>query len=105
MQALSNLIDHGMTVQEAVEAPRIWTQGFSLELEAGFPAEVFDAMTRMGHDVARVGNVAGGMSAISFGADGQMEGAACWRADGTPIGVGGGLARPGVRFRPEATRT
>ena len=26
----------------------------------------------------------------------------CWRADGTPIGVGGGLARPGVRFRPEA---
>ena len=37
MQALSNLIDHGMTVQEAVEAPRIWTQGHALELEAGFP--------------------------------------------------------------------
>ena len=35
---------------------------------------------------------------------GMLEGAACWRADGTPIGVGGGPARPGVRFRPEATR-
>ena len=37
MQALSNLIDHGMSVQEAVEAPRIWTQGHALELEAGIP--------------------------------------------------------------------
>ncbi len=104
MQALSNLIDHGMTVQEAVEAPRIWTQGHSLEIENGFPSEVSQALARLGHDVASVGNVAGGMSAIRFGEDGAMEGAACWRADGTPIGIGGGLARPGVRFRPEATR-
>jgi gamma-glutamyltranspeptidase/glutathione hydrolase len=104
MQALSNLIDHGMSVQEAVEAPRIWTQGHSLELEAGFPAAVFQALADRGHAVASVGNVAGGMSAIRFGDDRMMEGAACWRADGTPIGVGGGLARAGVRFRPEATR-
>ncbi len=27
LQALVNLIDHGMTLQEAVEAPRVWTQG------------------------------------------------------------------------------
>jgi gamma-glutamyltranspeptidase/glutathione hydrolase len=104
MQALSNLIDHGMTVQEAVEAPRIWTQGHALEIEAGFPSSVFQALADRGHPVAAVGNVAGGMSAIRFGDDGMMEGAACWRADGTPIGVGGGLARAGVRFRPEATR-
>ena len=44
------------------------------------------------------------MSAIHFHEDGTMEGAACWRADGTPIALGGGLARPGVRFRPEARR-
>jgi gamma-glutamyltranspeptidase/glutathione hydrolase len=104
MQALSNLIDYGMTVREAVEAPRIWTQGHALEIEAGFPSGVFKALADRGHAVASVGNVAGGMSAIRFGDDGMMEGAACWRADGTPIGVGGGLARPGVRFRPEATR-
>ena len=36
--------------------------------------------------------------------DGDLEGAACWRADGTPIGVSGGLARAGVRFMPEASR-
>jgi Gamma-glutamyltranspeptidase len=29
---------------------------------------------------------------------------ACWRADGTAIGVSGGLARAGVRFLPEAGR-
>jgi gamma-glutamyltranspeptidase/glutathione hydrolase len=98
------LIDHGMTVQEAVEAPRIWTQGHALELERGVSPEVARALAERGHDVAMVGNVAGGMSAIRFLDDGTLEGAACWRADGTPIGVGGGLARAGVRFRPEATR-
>ena len=44
----------------------------------------------------------GGMCAIRFHDNGDMEGAACWRADGTPIGVGGGHARRGVRFLPEA---
>jgi gamma-glutamyltranspeptidase/glutathione hydrolase len=103
MQALSNLIDHGMSVQEAVEAPRVWTQGHALELEGGLTQAVFDALRDRGHNTVRVGNVAGGMSAIHFHDDGTMEGAACWRADGTPIGLGGGLARAGVRFRPEAT--
>jgi gamma-glutamyltranspeptidase/glutathione hydrolase len=104
MQALSNVIDHGMTVQEAVEAPRVWTQGHALEIEGGISDEVFNALRARGHDAVRVGNVAGGMSAIHFHPDGTLEGAACWRADGTPIAIGGGLARPGVRFRPEARR-
>ena len=101
MQALLNLIDHGMTVQQAVEAPRVWTQGHVLEMENGIEQAVFEALCDRGHDAARVGNVAGGMSAIHFHKDGLMEGAACWRADGTPIALGGGLARAGVRFRPE----
>jgi gamma-glutamyltranspeptidase/glutathione hydrolase len=46
-------------------------------------------------------HVGGGMNAIRFWPDGEMEGAACWRADGTPIGLGGGLARRGVRFNPD----
>jgi gamma-glutamyltranspeptidase/glutathione hydrolase len=104
MQALSNLIDHGMSPQEAVEAPRIWTQGHALEVEASVPGDVMQALRDMGHDVAVVGNVASGMGAIQFHDDGGMTGAACWRADGTPIGLGGGHARRGVRFRPEARR-
>jgi gamma-glutamyltranspeptidase / glutathione hydrolase len=104
MQAVSNLIDHGMSLQEAVEAPRVWTQGGTLEIEAGASAALLQALRGRGHDVIEVPNVGGGMGAIRFGADGMMEGAACWRADGTPIGLGGGFARPGVRFRPEVGR-
>ncbi|HEX5327509.1 MAG TPA: gamma-glutamyltransferase, partial [Acetobacteraceae bacterium] len=87
---------------EAVEAPRLWTQGYQVEIERGFPADTAQALRDLGHDVAVMPTVAGGMSAIQFYPDGRMTGAACWRADGTPIGLGGGLARPGVRFRPEA---
>ena len=105
MQALSNLIDHGMSVQEAVEAPRLWTQGYGVEVENAVPSDVLAALRDRGHDVAAVGNVGGGMSAIQFDADGSMTGAACWRADGTPIGLGGGLARKGVRFRPDQARS
>jgi gamma-glutamyltranspeptidase/glutathione hydrolase len=103
-QAVVNLIDHGMTLQEAVEAPRIWTQGQELEMEQDIPAALRDAVAARGHRVVAVPGVAGGMNAVAFAADGTLEGAACWRADGTPIGVSGGLARPGIRFRPDANR-
>jgi gamma-glutamyltranspeptidase / glutathione hydrolase len=103
MQALSNLIDHGMSVQEAVEAPRLWTQGFGVEVEKSVPIAVLAELRDRGHDVVATGSVGGGMNAIQFDADGTLTGAACWRADGTPIGIGGGYARKGVRFRPEAT--
>jgi hypothetical protein len=28
----------------------------------------------------------------------------CWRADGSPVGLGGGYARAGIRFWPDARR-
>ena len=98
MQALVNLLDHDMTPQQAVEAPRVWTQGGELEVEAAIPDATEAALLARGHDVRRVPRVAGGMNAIGFAEDGTMTGAACWRADGTPIGLAGGLARAGVRF-------
>jgi gamma-glutamyltranspeptidase / glutathione hydrolase len=104
MQALLNLIDHGMTLQEAVEAPRLWTQGGAVEVEAAVPAAVRAALMAMGHEVMALPHVAGGMCAIRCHADGMLEGAACWRADGTAIGLGGGFARAGVRFWPDAAR-
>ena len=103
-QAVVNLIDHGMTLQEAVEAPRVWTQGQELEMEQDIPVTVRDAVASRGHRVVAVPAVAGGMNAVAFAGDGTLEGAACWRADGTPIGVSGGLARGGIRFRPDANR-
>jgi gamma-glutamyltranspeptidase/glutathione hydrolase len=97
-QALVNLLDHGMTLQEAVEAPRIWTEGPMLEVEHGIPETVRRGLVERGHRLQVMPTVAGGMNAIQFHDDGSMTGAACWRADGSPVALGGGLARPGVRF-------
>ncbi|GGJ31342.1 gamma-glutamyltransferase [Neoroseomonas lacus] len=102
MQGMLNLVDHGMSLQEAVEAPRLWTQGDAVEMEPAFGEAVRAALAERGHEIARMPHVGGGMGAIAFHPDGTMEGAACWRADGTAIGVGGGLAREGVRFWPDS---
>jgi gamma-glutamyltranspeptidase/glutathione hydrolase len=99
LQALVNVIDHGMTLQEAVEAPRVWTQGQELEVEDRIGAEIRDAVAKLGHTVTVVPRVAGGMNGIQFDeSSGVMTGAACWRADGAPIGLSGGDARPGASF-------
>lgn len=101
-QAIVNLIDHGMSLQEAVEAPRLWTQGHEVEIERGYAAQR-NALESYGHEVRVVPHIGGGMNAIRFGDDGTMTGAACWRADGTALALGGGLARPGIRFGPVGT--
>lgn len=100
VQAIVNVIDHGMTLQEAVEAPRVWTQGQELEMEPAFPAAVRAELVRRGHTLAEVKTVAGGMNGVAFHAESEiLSGAACWRADGSPVALGGGPARPGIRFQ------
>jgi gamma-glutamyltranspeptidase / glutathione hydrolase len=98
LQAIVNLVDHRMSLQEAVEAPRLWTEGGMLELEPGFSADVSAKLQARGHSVLPVNRVAGGMNGIAFDAKGRMTGAACWRADGVPVGISGGFAAAGVRF-------
>ena len=95
LQAIVNVVDHGMTLQEAVEAPRVWTQGQSLEVEGGIAPGVRARLQAMGHDVQGVAKVAGGMNGVMFDhRRGVIRGAACWRADGTPAGYSGGPAKP-----------
>ncbi len=36
MQAIVNLIDHRMTLQETLEAPRLWREGQHAELEPAY---------------------------------------------------------------------
>jgi gamma-glutamyltranspeptidase/glutathione hydrolase len=98
LQAIINLIDHRMSPQQAVEAPRLWTEGGVVELEPDFPEETAAGLAARGQRVLRVPRVAGGMNMIAFDPDGTLTGAACWRADGTPVGIAGGLAQAGVRF-------
>ena len=104
LQAIVNVIDHRMSLQEAVEAPRVWTQGQEVEVELAVPEPVRDGLRARGHDVVPLPHVAGGMGAIAFEPDGTLTGASCWRADGSPIGLAGGPARRGIRFWPDAQR-
>lgn len=93
-QALVNVIDHQMPLQTAFEAPRMWDRGPVLELERGFanlPALRSNLEAR-GHRIETAMKVAGGMNGILRHPDGTLEGAACWRADGAPVGYSGGDA-------------
>ena len=93
LQAILNVVDHGMSLQEAVEAPRVWTQGEEVEVEQGVPEEVRQALESKGHQVKVVTRVAGGMNGILFDREqGRVHGAACWRGDGVPLGISGGPA-------------
>ena len=100
-QAIVNVVDFGMTIQQAVEAPRIWTMGIpgtdgeKLHLEPGFPEETIDGLGARGHEVVAMPRIAGGMNGVLVDpVTGLMHGGACWRADGTPMGVSGGFAHP-----------
>ena len=65
-QAILNVIDHGMTLQEAFEAPRVWTEGAALELEDGFANLRRPALSAggAGPPVKVVEKVAGGMNGV-----------------------------------------
>ncbi len=96
MQALVNLLDHGMTPQQAVEAPRVWTQGGPLEIEPAIPDGVADALGARGHDVQRVRRIAGGMNAIAFRGGRHDDGGGLLAGRRHADRAGG---RPGARGR------
>ncbi|TRO58832.1 gamma-glutamyltransferase, partial [Candidatus Bathyarchaeota archaeon] len=104
-QAIINIIDFKMSIQEAVEAPRIWTMGIKgtpgekLIMEKVFPEKTQAQLRKKGHDVFVVNNVAGGMNGVLRDKNGLLHGGACWRADGTPMGMSGGRTKPELLVR------
>lgn len=53
LQVLSNLIDYGMSPQQALDAPRFQVErdGKTVGLELGFPPELVDELRAVGHEV------------------------------------------------------
>ena len=52
---ISNILDHGMTLSEAIEAPRLHHQALPdrIQLErGGFPDSTLTALRALGHEVA-----------------------------------------------------
>ncbi|NIM00934.1 MAG: gamma-glutamyltransferase [Acidobacteria bacterium] len=87
-QVLVNVIDHGMELQEAVNAPRVhhqWIPDLISYEERALPADVRRALRAMGHSLAtyeRIGNV----NAIGADENGHWLGAADPRKGGAATG-------------------
>ena len=89
-QMMSNHIDAGMNVQEAIEAPRfrIYDTGMLL-LENRFPSQMREDLARRGHRVHVAPdwhNAVGGGQGIQFTKHGTMLGGADPRRDGVAMG-------------------
>jgi len=89
LQVLINVIDHGMTLQEAVDAPRFHHQWqpdkIRHELRA-FPADVVVNLIARGHALELNDDPLGNVNAIALGPDGAWIGVADPRRRGTAAG-------------------
>ena len=53
-QVISHVIDHGMGIQEAIEAPRIFRETSTVYVDSRFPVEVKEGLEARGHDLVWV---------------------------------------------------
>jgi gamma-glutamyltranspeptidase/glutathione hydrolase len=84
------LIDHGLDVQEAIEAPRWYHEtGRALQLESRFPEHVRRQLAAKGHDLGLLGDwaeITGGVQAIAIDENGVFSGGADPRREGYAAG-------------------
>ena len=101
LQVLTNIIDFGMDVQQAGDAPRWRHDGSSMPtadsaerlsdgglvlVEPGFPDQVLKRLAKRGHLVQRDNYAFGGYQAIMRGSNGVYHGASESRRDGQAAG-------------------
>ena len=87
-QMIMNLLDHDMTIEEAIAAPRVaFIEPNTLAVEESIPASIRDELATMGHElqVRPIGN-ANGLT-IEYTEDGAMQ------FDGASDPRGAGLAK------------
>jgi gamma-glutamyltranspeptidase/glutathione hydrolase len=88
LQIVVNVVAHGLSVQDAISAPRVHLEGDVLQLEGGIEASVAAGLERRGYRIARwrARNLYfGGASAVTLLDDGTLE------AAGDPRRGGGGV--------------
>ena len=91
-QVVSNIVDHGLNLQQALEAPRfvkLTFDGLDVMMESRFPKEVRDALARRGHEIDLQGdfsNMMGGGQAVMRDERAKVNaGASDPRKDGAAI--------------------
>ena len=83
---VTNLIDYGMDLQAANDAPRCFTGPDGMLVERGYSDAVRARLAEMGHQVSIPEEPIGGCQAIVIGADGVLVGASDPRKDGCALG-------------------
>jgi gamma-glutamyltranspeptidase/glutathione hydrolase len=91
-QFVVNLVDHGMNIQAALEAPRFTKLNFGgcdVQIEARVTKEVRDALTARGHQFKVLGdfssNMGGGQVVVHDAKTGVNYGASSPRKDGAAV--------------------
>jgi gamma-glutamyltranspeptidase/glutathione hydrolase len=90
LQIVVNVVDHGMTVTDAIQAPRVHLEDDVIQLEGGIAQEAADALEKVGYQVARWGSrnlYFGGASGVVLREGGELEAAGDPRRGGAGVVV------------------
>ena len=88
-QTIVNVVDYGMNVVQAVNAPRIHHQHLPDQIRyepGGLPPEVVSDLEARGHTLVERGDISGDVEAIMVMPDGTLEAAADPRRGGAAVG-------------------
>lgn len=83
---VSNLVDFGMDMQAAIDAPRGFPEAGVLRVERGFSEKTRAELADLGHRIDLATKPLGGAQAIRIWEDGVLEGASDPRKDGCALG-------------------
>lgn len=84
---LTNLLDHGMDLQEAMDCPRVFYQNGEVQAEHGIPTDSIAGLQARGHRVSLADEPHGGGQAIWIDWDtGTLTGGSDPRKDGLALG-------------------
>ncbi|MDO5718969.1 MAG: gamma-glutamyltransferase, partial [Tissierellia bacterium] len=87
-QIISNVIDHGMDIQDAINSPRMYDMKGTLAVEGRVDEKVIQELKDMGHEVDVKEDLApyfGGAQCIIRNDDGSMKGGGDPRRDGQAV--------------------
>ncbi len=90
MQVVINVVGHGLSVDEAIEYPRVHVDEPHVHCEGGFDGAELDVLEAMGYDVVRWRRrnlFFGGAAAVEVGTDGSLAAAGDSRRGGHGVVV------------------
>ena len=87
VQIVTNMLDYGMDVQEAIDCPRFFFEGEETVVEVGTPQATIDGLKSRGHKVVMAPSPWGGAQTIQIEWDrGVLIGGSEPRKDGCALG-------------------